>query len=185
MPWQSLIEDAADDRGHKARWRRGSFVAADPLCPLELDLFCARVIEIFAVGNVMRSQRIDQRISFSLVDKDVALDLHASGQSLEIDGYLRGKIFLQPLVHQIEGGTDGERRDCYTDQEPHLLPERRGADQIAGLEVLVGGASDGCGDPDYATNHEREHLLVGRGPSGEEKDGTSRHQCSDAHTTNG
>src|SRR5437899_6261197 len=107
MPGQSLIEDAADDRGHEAGLRRGSFVAADALRPLELDLFRARVIEILTIGNFMGSQGIDQRIGFSLVHKDVALDLYAGGQSLEIDWYLRRHVFLKPLVHQIEGGTDG------------------------------------------------------------------------------
>ncbi len=124
MPGQSLIQDAADDRSHEAGLRSGRFVAANALRPLELDLFCAGVVQILAVGNFMRAKGIDEHVGFALVEKGVALDLHAGRQSLEIDRYLRGEIFLESLVHQIESSADGEGRNGHTDQEPHLLPER-------------------------------------------------------------
>src|SRR5258708_1075395 len=185
MPWQALIQDATNDGSHEARLWRGSLVAADALRPLELDLFCARVVEIFAVGDFMRAQGIDQYVGFSLIDEGVAFDLYARWQSPDIDGNLRGQIFLQPLVHQIEGGTDCEGRNRYADQETHLLPERRGADNIASLQSLWGCASDRRGNANSPANHQRQYLIVRRSPSGHEKDRTSSHQRGDAHATDG
>src|SRR6266436_1949603 len=101
MPGQTLIQNAADDRGHEASLWRGSLVAADALGPLELDLFCARVIEIFSVGNFMRAQGVDQYVGFPLIDESVAFDLHAGRQSLNVDGNLRRQILLQALIHRL------------------------------------------------------------------------------------
>ena len=53
-------------RGHQARLRSGSFVAADALRPLDFDLFRARVVEIFAVGNFVGTKRIDQDVGSCL-----------------------------------------------------------------------------------------------------------------------
>jgi len=55
---QPLIQYSIDHRGHQPCLRRGSFVAADALRPLIFDLLAPRVVEIFPVGNFMRTQRI-------------------------------------------------------------------------------------------------------------------------------
>src|SRR6266446_79097 len=179
MPGQALVENAADDGSHQASLRSGGLVAANALRPLEFDLFCTRVVEILAIRDFMRAKGIDERIGFALVEKSVAFDLYTRGESLNVDGNLRGQIFLQALVHQIESSTDGEGGNCYTDQKPHLLPERRGADEVAGLKVLRSGARNGGGDTHNPTNHQREHLIVRRSPSGHEEDRTSGHQGGD------
>ena len=56
---------------------------------------------------------------------------------------------------------DGERGDGDADEQAHLLPERRGADEVAGFQILRGGAGDGGGDADDSADHEREHAVVG------------------------
>ena len=48
---------------------------------------------------------------------------------------------------------------------PDLLLERRGADEIAGLEILRGGAGVGGGDADDGADHERHRLVGVAGPA--------------------
>ncbi len=58
-PGQPPIEDAADHRGHQAGLRRGGFIAADPLHPLNLHAPRIGIVEIFPVGHDVRAERVD------------------------------------------------------------------------------------------------------------------------------
>ena len=54
--------------------------------------------------------------------------------------------------------------------EANLLPERRGADEVAGFQVLRSGAGDRRGDADDAADREREDAVgVGRPAEHEER----------------
>src|SRR5205823_2116983 len=80
-----------------------------------------RVVEIFAVGNFMRAQRIDQHVALVLVGERIALDFNAGGQSLDADGNRRGDVLLQAFVHKIQGRADGHGGYGDANEKPHLL----------------------------------------------------------------
>src|SRR5271156_6398901 len=120
-PWKLLVEDAVDDRGHQARLRSGSFVAADALRPLNFDLFCVAVVKIFAVGNYAGAECVDQRVTFAAIDEAFSFDFCAGGKRRNIYGNLRGDVFLEAHVHQVESRADGDGRNCDADKKTQLL----------------------------------------------------------------
>ena len=107
-PGKPLIQNAADDGGHETRLRSGSLVAADALSPLKFDLVGGIVVEIFSVGNFVGAKRIDELVVLALEGKIVALNLHTGGKRLQVDGNLRGQIFFQALVHDVERDANGD-----------------------------------------------------------------------------
>ena len=133
----------------------------------------------------MGAERIDQHVALALVGERIALDFHAAGQSLDTDGNRRGDVFLQALIHQIQSRADGHGGDSDANKKPHLLPERRCADEIAGFQILRGSAGDGGGDANHPANHERENGVVRRRPSGKEENRAGGHQSGDAHAADG
>jgi hypothetical protein len=52
------------------------------------------------------------------------------------------------VVQAQDREADDEHRDQHADHEADLLLDRRGADQVAGLEILGGGAGVRRGDAD-------------------------------------
>ena len=60
-----------------------------------------------------------------------------------------------------------------------------GADEVAGFQILRGGAGNCGGDADDSADHECEDLIVGSGPSGDEEDRAGGHQRGDAHAADG
>ena len=129
----------------------------------------------------MRPERIDQNVALVLVNERIALDFHTGWQRLNVYGNWRGDVFLQAFVHQIQGRADGHGGDGDAHEKPHLLPEGRGADEIAGFQILRGGAGNGGSNANHAANHEREHGIVGRSPSRQEENRAGGHQRRDAH----
>src|SRR5260370_11835882 len=99
----------------------------------------------------------------------------ALGQGLDIDRNLSGDVFLEAGVHELESESDGHGGYRDADEKAHLLPKRRGADQVPGLEILGSGASDGCGDAYRATDHQGEDGILGGGPAAEEEDAPTGH----------
>ena len=83
-PGQALVEDAGDHRRHQAPLRRRGLVAADAGDPLHLDLPRVGVVEILAVGQLARAERVDQDVLLVLVDlrmRIVELLLDAHGRA--------------------------------------------------------------------------------------------------------
>src|SRR5215813_2303540 len=57
-PGETLVQYPANHRCHEARLRRRGFIAADALHPLYLDRLCSGVIEVFAIRDLLRAERI-------------------------------------------------------------------------------------------------------------------------------
>ena len=136
VPRETLIENSIDDGGHQAGLRSGSFVAADALRPLVFNFGCGGVVQVLAVGNYVRAQRIDERVVLALIGERVAFDFYAGRQGLDVNGNLGRQITFEAFVHQVQRGTDGDGGNGDANQQAHLLPEGRGANEVAGLQVL-------------------------------------------------
>ena len=81
----------------------------------------------------------------------------------DVERDLHGLVLREADVHQDQRAADGERRNHDADDQADLLPERRGADKVAGLQILRRGARDRRGDANDAANRQREHAVgVGR-----------------------
>ena len=128
-----LVQDSADYRGHQASLRSGSLIAANALRPLVFDLFAAAVVKIFAVGDFVRAEGIDQCVGLALDIRMIRVRLLRLRQRLQGDGNLRGNILFQTFVHQVErcANRDGGNGDA--NQQAHLLPEGSRADQVSSL----------------------------------------------------
>src|SRR5579872_1642738 len=129
-PWETLIEDAADDGSHQAGLRSRSFGAADALRPLIFDSFCARVVEIFAVGNFVRAEGVEEFVMLAAEGERFAFDFHADRKRLNVHRDLSLNVFFETAVHEIQRAADGESGDGDPDEKSHLLPERSGADKV-------------------------------------------------------
>jgi len=92
---------------------------------------------------------------------------------------------LQALVHELEGETDGHGGDDDADEEGESLQARRGADEVAGLEVLRGVAGLGRCDADYAADGDGQCAEGGSGPAVDEEDGRGGHEGGDGHAGDG
>ena len=62
-----------------------------------------------------------------------------------------------------------------------MLIGGRGADEVAGLQVLRGGAGNCRGRANYSANHQCQHFVIRRRPPGHKKDRARSHERSDAH----
>ena len=83
-PGKLAVEYAVDDCGHQPGLRRGGFVAADALHPLNLDALGIGIVEVFAVGYDARTERVDERIGLALVDVIRVFHLHTGGQLRDV-----------------------------------------------------------------------------------------------------
>ena len=54
-----------------------------PCAHWHFNLLCIAIVEIFAIGDFVRAERIDQHVVFPLVGEAIALDLHAGRQRLQ------------------------------------------------------------------------------------------------------
>ena len=130
------VQDAVDHRGHQARLRRGGFVAADALHPLNFDLVRRIVVEIFAVGNNAGADGVDQYIRFSLVCIILRFDLGARRQICGIDSNLDGFVLRQTDVHQLKRSAHRENRGHGANNQSDLLLGRRGAYEKSRFQIL-------------------------------------------------
>ena len=89
---------------------------------------------------------------------------------------------LQAGVHQVEREADDDGRDHDADDQSDLLQARRGADDVAGLEVLRRVAGIGGRDADDATDGDGQRAKGGGGPALDEEDSSGGHQGGDRHT---
>jgi len=55
------------------------------------------VIEIFAIGNFMRAERIDEHVGLALVQKGVTLDFTPGGKVWRLTEICVGRYFSKPL----------------------------------------------------------------------------------------
>ena len=74
-----------------------------------------------------------------------------------------------------------ERRDDDADDQPDLLIERRGADDVAGLEILRGVAGVGRGDADHGADAERDRSVGVAGPAERDEQQAREDQRGDRH----
>ena len=128
-------QNAVDDRGHEPSLRRGGAGAADALNPLHFDLARGRVVEVFAIGQLMAAQRIEHDklvsgnklglvVRFSqrnLGAVQVALYLHALMVRLKVPRHGHGDKLFEAAIHRVERGSDGHRRDTDADHQRQLL----------------------------------------------------------------
>src|SRR6185437_8008072 len=167
-PGQLAREDAVDDGGHEAGLRGGCTGAADALNPLDGDFACGGRVEIFAVLELGGADGIeDEQAGGFLIcggfavrgdDADVSgrvivvLDDDAGMRGVDVPGLVEGVELLQAGVHEVEGEPDDDGGDDNADHQRDLLQAGRGADDVAGLEVLRGVARVGGGDADHAAD---------------------------------
>ena len=86
---------------------------------------CSGIVEIFAIGNFVRAERVDEGIFLALMLKRIRLDFRAAGKGLKSDGNLRGDIALETTVHQVKRCANGDGGDCHADEQAKLLKTRR------------------------------------------------------------
>ena len=67
---------------------------------------------------------------------DVGLNGYAGMGSMDVPRLRRGVKLLEAGVHQVERETDDDGGDDDADDESDLLEARRGADDVAGFQVL-------------------------------------------------
>ena len=70
-----------------------------------------------------------------------------------------GRIASVGVSSTLHGDADDDRRRHRADHQADLLRARRGADQVAGLQILRGGAGVGGGDADHAADAQRHRLV--------------------------
>ncbi len=118
---------------------------------------------------------------------EVALAGDALGELGDVDGggTLDGQERFEAGVHQVEGEADGEDADDDSEHDGDLLLPGRGADKVAGLEVLCGVSGVGCGDADDAADGDGESSEGGSGPATDEEDGGGCHESGDGHSADG
>jgi hypothetical protein len=169
MPRQLVIENAVDHRGHQARLRRRGPIASDAFHPLNFNLVRCGIVEIFSVRHVARTDGVDQHVRFSVVDVILIFHLGARGQVREVHGDFDRFVFGQAHVHELQRAADGENRSHRADDQRELLFRRRGADQVAGFEILRSAATIGRRDAYDAADGQREHGVISARPSGHQK----------------
>ena len=57
----------------------------------------------------MRAERVDEGKSLAVINKNRVFDLNTARQGIDIDRNLRGNVFLESCVHQIESDRNGGR----------------------------------------------------------------------------
>ena len=206
-PGKFAGEDAVDDGGHETALRGGGFFAADALDPLDFDLAGGGVVEVLAVFKgggtdgveedvllcvgefffcgVESSCRVAVRVMRSLGEVAVVLDAVGEVVEREGDGFGEALEGFESLVHGVERGPDGEDGDDDADHDGDLLLPGRGADEVAGLEILRGVAGVGGGDADDSADGDGEGSEGGSGPAFDEEDGGGGHQRGDGHAGDG
>src|SRR5580658_3917160 len=88
---------------------------------------------------------------------------------------------LQAGVHEVEGEADDDGGNDDADHEGNLLKARRGADEVAGLEILRGVTRVRGGDADDASDGDCEGSEGWVRPSHDKEDGGSGHEGGDGH----
>jgi len=120
-PRELPVEYAVDHRRHQARLRRGSFVAADSLHPLNLHAMTIRIIKIFAIWDDARTKSVNEGVGLALIDVTWIFHLHARRQVRDIHLDLYGFVFRQAKIHQLERAADNENRSHCADDQCDLL----------------------------------------------------------------
>ena len=115
----------------------------------------------------------------------VGLDGDAGMGGVDVPGLRGGVELLQAGVHEVEREADDDGGDDDADHERDLLQARRGADDVAGLEVLRGVAGVGGGDADDAADGDGESAEGWGGPALDEEDGAGGHERGDGHAGDG
>ena len=107
-----------------------------------------RDVEVLAVRQLGRPERVDQDVSLVPVDlriRIVELLLDADGgaargllgaHAIDVDRALDGTELRQAEVHEHQRRADDEHRHHDADHQRPLLPVRRRADEEAGLQIL-------------------------------------------------
>ena len=128
---------------------------------------CGRV-EVLAVGQLGRAEGVEDnvlalvvrggcavgRLDGEAVDESVCIfkDSDAFMRIGDVPGVRRFAKFLKTSVHYVECPADGEGGDGDADEEGIALLEGRGADKVAGLQILRRVARLGRCDADHAAD---------------------------------
>ena len=106
-------------------------------------------------------------------------------ERVDIPGLRGGAKLLQAGIHQVERESDGDGGDDDADHQSDLLETRRGADEIAGFEVLRGITGVGRGDGDDAADGDGQCTVSRSRPALDEEDGACGHEGGDGHAGHG
>src|SRR6202035_5718544 len=108
---------------------------------------------------------------------------HPCRQRFHIHRNFYRQIFFQSRVHQIQRRANSDSRHRHANQQSHLLLEWSRTHQVPGFQILRSSSRNRRRGTNNASNHQREHCIIRRSPTGHKKYRASSHQRRDAHTT--
>ncbi len=89
-------------------------------------------------------------------------------------------------IVQLEQYRPQDQRRCKrAAQDRVLLHARRGADQVAGLQILRRGAGIAGGDADDRADRQRRHVILAARPAHQQEDQAGKQQRGHGHPGNG
>ena len=199
-PRQALGHDALDDERHQHRLGRAEFRLhlLAVVAPVDLAVD-ARVLEVLDAAAVVDEVLAGGSVPARLAQPDhvvrivVAVRIGAAqvfllaaefrGRELHVVIARRedGSGVVELEDHEAEHQRGGERAA----EDGDLLPRRRGADQVPGLEVLGGAAAVGDGHADDGGDAQGRDLVRRSDPPQSEKDERGDQQRRHGHAGDG